>query len=178
MRFGITAKVTLVVSALVLLMAGLTGWIFARKASEVLATDGLENLKKATRSLGYELTRDVRQQRSDTWTLSQPDFVTEEPYVQNVLLSQGETRQKALAILAGKFRKSLEDHPNYLTARLLLREQHGSRELLRVERAVSGGPTQEHRPGVLHPHESGELDYLGFPLPPLLKKNQVVVARV
>src|SRR5947209_15179270 len=108
MRFGITAKVALVVSVLVLLMAGLTGWIFSRKASEILATDGLEALKGDTRSVGYELTRDIRQQRTDTWTLSQPDFVTEEPYAQNVLLSQGEARKKALTVLAEKFRKLLE----------------------------------------------------------------------
>src|SRR6476619_3329195 len=102
MRFGITAKVTLVVSALVLLMAGLTGWVFSRKASEILATDGLESLKGDTRSLGYELTRDVRQQRSDTWRLSQPDFETQEPYAQNVLLKQGEEKQEALKRLAAQ----------------------------------------------------------------------------
>src|SRR5438132_541283 len=111
MRFGITAKIALVVSVLVLLMAGLTGWVFARKASEILATDGLESLKGDTRSVGYELTRDVRQQRTDTWVLSQPDFESQEPYAQNVLLNKGEAKEKAFSILAEKIKKLLEAHP-------------------------------------------------------------------
>jgi PAS domain S-box-containing protein len=178
MRFGITAKITLVVSVLVLLMAGLTGWVFSRKANEILATDGLEQLKKDTRSLGYELTRDIRQQRTDTWTLSQPDFVTEEAYAQNVLVKQDDAKQQALTVFADKFKKLLKDHPNYLDARLLLREESASKELLCVQRDVVGGQTKETRPNTPHAHLNKEADYLGFPRGNALRPNRVLVPRL
>src|SRR6266699_1315928 len=73
MKFGITARMAVLASALVLIMTSITGWVFYRKASNVLTNQELERLGDNTGRIGQILSTDIRQLRSDSWTLTQKE---------------------------------------------------------------------------------------------------------
>ncbi len=72
MRFSITVKMALMASALVLTVLVVTAYCVYSRAKEVLARNGLENLTHKTREIGYHLLGEIRSQRSDTWSATQP----------------------------------------------------------------------------------------------------------
>src|SRR5258708_37765546 len=73
MKFGITARMAVLASGLVLIMTGITGWVFYGKASQVLTNQELERLEDNTSKVGYALATDIGQLRRDAWILAQEE---------------------------------------------------------------------------------------------------------
>jgi PAS domain S-box-containing protein len=153
MRFSISAKMAVVAAALILLMAWSIGWSFVWKAREILTTDGLQDLRTATRQLGYELAADIRQQRSNAWLLSQPETGSEkgnEPvwYARDLgkAILDGRLGKEADAAIDGlalKMGKLLTENPSYVRASFLLRTDAENQEIFHVIRSSQEVPEKE-----------------------------------
>jgi PAS domain S-box-containing protein len=169
MRFGITAKMAVLALVLVLFVGGLTGWAFGKKVTRVLTSDLQEALKDHTRLVGYEVSSNIRQQRIDTWVLSQRGQSQEDrSYYSYDLLEAALDRrpqEDARRGLIGKLKTLFNKHPNYLRASFVLRTEAEDRELFRLEPDGKGGTRQQSWPeGKVRPRQDRETDSWGLPI--------------
>ncbi len=180
MRFGITAKMAFMASALVLTVLFITAYCFYESARKILADEGMASLTHETRENGYQLLGAIRQQRTDTYFQAQPDRVNGHTFYARDLFEaarNGASREEAVKRLTENVNAAFADRSSYLWVRFLTRDAAGSREILRLQRNEEGRwapvTTVEETP---HPDKSDEEDYLGFTLHP--KPGQGSLTRV
>jgi PAS domain S-box-containing protein len=168
MKFGITARMAALATCLVLVMTGITGVVFYRKASRILTGNGLEDLRNRTLQEGNALTSAVRQQRMDTWTLAQEDNI--QKLLKAVQHDGGRGPDSPFGDLVQALQKRIEtlfkNHPTYLHASFIYRTKGEDREMIRVDRVggeirvrgLPGGQPLERR--------DAETDFFGLPILP------------
>ena len=167
MKFGITARMAVLASALVLITTGITGWVFDTKASQVLTEQALERLRDNTCRIGETLTSEIRQQRADTWGLAQRNREEAVAYrlLQALPKDGGPPSAGAEALigeLSTKIHELFKENADYVEACYLYRDKAGDRPILRVDRGPDGAPV-DRRGGPLWPHSAdGQHDKFGL----------------
>ncbi len=180
MRFGITVKMAFMAWALVMTVLIVTAYCFYEGARKTLADEGMQSLKHESREIGYQLLGAIRQQRTDTYWLGQPDRASGKTFYSRDLFESAPNsaaREAAVKGLTVVINKAFADRSEYLCVRFLSRDAKESREFLRLEKNAAGLWTPIEVPAgqAGHPNRSGEEDYLGFTLHPM--PSQLLLVR-
>src|SRR6478735_4362747 len=163
MRFGITSKMVIMASTLVLCMSGITGWVFYVKADRILTDRGLDYLTTDTCRIGHTLNSDIRQERSDTWRLTQKDSETKKCVAMDLLdkLREGRPRDEQVNELVKKIQKLFAEHTNYIEATYVYRTKEQDVEVFCAER--EGARVRQDSGKVLV--RQAATDFFGLPVP-------------
>jgi PAS domain S-box-containing protein len=182
MRFGITSRMALMASALVLCMSGITGWAFYVKANRIITNRGLDDLTTDTCRVGNILYSDIRQERVDTWGLAHEDRETKK-WVARELLKAVKNDDKLqvnvlVEELTEKVQKLFQEHPNYVRACYIYRDEEGDRVIAAFHpgRDGSGVIVRREPPNDVTSVEKRETDAFGLPVKPWDWRKPIAVA--
>ena len=179
MKFGITARMAVLASGLVLVTTAVTGWVFYTKARQVLVAQALERLGDNTCQVGQLLTSDIRQQRVDLWTLTQRE---NEKTIGHRLFkalreADGDVRAAPVVERTGELKEALHNlfkkHPSYTGACFLYRRGGEDVPVLCVGRGPDGA-FAEKPADKRWPHQ-GKTDRFRLPLHLGVRKMEYVV---
>jgi PAS domain S-box-containing protein len=147
MSFGITARLVVLTSALVVAATGIVSWHSLTKGKEILTEHELENLVDDSCGLGYRFTAQIREQRSELWSLTQ----RQEDNELRRLLKAVETGLRPsenhdLDVLSEKIENLFLKHPSCCEAAVVVRWPDGKdQQFLSVRRERPGAAPQAQK---------------------------------
>src|SRR5581483_4442651 len=160
MRFGITSKMALIASTLVFCMCAITGLVFHIKADRFLTERGLDYLRTDTYRVGHTLNSNIRQQRTDAWSLTQKDLQKKKKVALELLaeLKEGKPGVEKVRELDEKIQELLKKHPQYLQVCYVHWQEEGVKAIYCAKRERS----LEREAGMV-PHPQAATDPFGLP---------------
>jgi signal transduction histidine kinase/CheY-like chemotaxis protein/HAMP domain-containing protein len=169
--FSIRAKMATLASVLVLITALLTGGTFYLVTRHVLREHALEDLGNTSYLTATLVLSDVRQIRSDTWTLAQRDGTKAKAWkvFDAVEKDGGPSQSPDQTEALQELEKSLGElfakkDPRYVRAQFLYRKDNQEWEVLRVERVGDQGKRVPARAGGKRLPDAKGKDEFGLPL--------------
>ncbi|HEV3443915.1 MAG TPA: histidine kinase dimerization/phospho-acceptor domain-containing protein, partial [Gemmataceae bacterium] len=171
MKFGITARIVLLACTLVLFMAGITEEYFYYKTRTLLTDHELEDLGNYTKSVGYGLLSDMREQRTQAWTVARRHEKASDAWrlLEAVRDGKPDQEKESREKLLRSFNDILAKHPQYLQACFVLRDTE-DRVLVCATRP-GGKPLF---PDPLPRLPDGNGDYFGLPIRWVDKRVEIV----
>jgi PAS domain S-box-containing protein len=178
MSFGITARLVVLTSALVVAATGIVCWHSLTKGKQILTEHELENLVDDSCGLGYRLTAQIREQRSELWSLTQ----LQEDNELRRLLKAVETGLRApeshdLDVLSDKIEKLFRKHPSYCEAAVVVRWPDGKeQQFLSIRRERSGAVSRPQKWAAGKDLTRGEDGVHAFGLPSQLDEKLLMTS--
>jgi diguanylate cyclase (GGDEF)-like protein len=164
MKFGLRARLGLLLAAFGVLATGLTGWYAYRHARELLVQAAERDLMTTTQMFGRRLSTIFVRISGDARTLAQWNVSQR---IAAGSLSSTEQREA----LADAFVRLLDNNPRYLQVRLIAARDHGQ-ELVRVDRDDRGALRVEG-PAL---QEKGHFPYVFATLQ--LRRNEIFMSQI